>query len=253
MSKYRVICARAEDALPLVGEFDTCFADPPDGIKLNYDVFKDRWASDAEYAEWLVDTTARLLEVSKTVWVSYNSRHDIRYKHELIENPDPALNNVEMKPFVQTFTFGQYRGGDCANNHRPLLRLRHKRAPLYPSRIKVPSWRQLNGDKRAAKGGRVPGDVWDFPRVTGNSAQRRTWHPTQLHEGLVDRALRFTTPRGGKVLDPFGGTGTTLRVAKALGFSCTLIELSRNYCRRICKENNVPMYEVVGGRLRRCE
>ena len=253
MSRYRVVCAKAEDALPLVGEYDTCFADPPDGIKLNYDVFKDRWASDAEYAKWLNDMTQRLLDVADTVWVSYNARHDIRYKHELIESEALAFTKVEMKPFVQTFTFGQYRDGDCANNHRPLVRLRHKNAKLYPSRIKVPSWRELNGDKRAKRGGRVPGDVWDFTRVTGNSAQRRRWHPTQLNEGLVERALKFTTPRGGSVLDPFGGTGTTLRVAKALGLSCTLIELSENYCERICAENKVPMYKIVGGRLRRCQ
>lgn len=251
MSKYRVVCAKAEDALPLVGKYNTCFADPPDGIKLHYDVFKDKWANDAEYVEWLGMTTAVLLSVADTVWVSYNARHDVAYKGQL--STFPAEAGIEIKPFVQTFTFGQYRGGDCANNHRPLVRLRHKNAKLYPSRIKVPSWRQLNGDKRAAKGGRVPGDVWDFTRVTGNSAQRRRWHPTQLNEGLVERALKFTTPKGGTVIDPFGGTGTTLRVAKALGLSCTLIELSENYCERICAENKVPMYKIVGGRLRRCK
>jgi hypothetical protein len=238
MSKYRVVCARAEDAIPLVGKFHTVFADPPDGIRLGYDVFKDRWADDPAYIQWLYGITVRLTGVAETVWLSYAE--------------DSLLPFMEIKPFVQTFTFGQYRGGDCANNHRPLLRLRFEDSPLYPNRIKVPSWRELNGDKRAAKGGRVPGDVWDFPRVTGNSAQRRRWHPTQLHEGLVARALKFTTPRGGSVLDPFGGTGTTLRVAKALGFSCTLIELSENYCRRICAENKVPMYKIVGGRLRLC-
>lgn len=251
MSKYRVICARAEDAIPLVGQFHTCFADPPDGIKLGYDVFNDRWSDDPAYIHWLTNITVRLTGIAETVWVSYNAKHDIGYKARLAAD-DSLLPDMEIKPFVQTFTFGQYRDGDCANNHRPLLRLRYSNSPLYPSRIKVPSWRELNGDKRAAKGGRVPGDVWDFPRVTGNSAQRRRWHPTQLHEGLVTRALKFTTPRGGSVIDPFGGTGTTLRVAKALGFSCTLIELSENYCRRICAENKVPMYKIVGGRLRRC-
>ena len=46
---------------------------------------------------------------------------------------------------------------------------------------------------------------------------RHTWHPTQLNEGLVERCIKFTTPPGEPVLDPFGGTGTTLRVCKTLG------------------------------------
>jgi len=83
----------------------------------------------------------------------------------------------------------------------------------------------------------VPGDVFDFTRVTGNSKQRRAWHPTQLNEGLVERCLRLTTPPGGTVLDPFGGTGTTLRVCKRLELPCTLIELDRDYCKRIAEEN----------------
>jgi DNA modification methylase len=108
---------------------------------------------------------------------------------------------------------------------------------LYPESIKVPSWRELNGDKRAKPGGRVPGDVFDFPRVTGNSKQRRAWHPTQLNEGLVERCLRLTTEPGGSVLDPFGGTGTTFRVCKEIGRECTLVELSGGYCQHLLAEH----------------
>ena len=146
---------------------------------------------------------------------------------------------LEAKPCVQTFTFGQHNHHDLGNNHRPLLRLRWREAPLFPDAIRVPSWRQENGDKRADPRGRVPGDVMDFPRVTGNSKQRRTWHPTQLNEGLVERCVKLTTPPGGTVLDPFGGTGTTLRVCKRINLSCTLIEMDREYCRQIAVENHL--------------
>ena len=89
-----------------------------------------------------------------------------------------------------------------------------------------------NGDKRADPRGRVPGDVFDFTRVVGNSKQRRPWHPTQLNEGLVERCVRLTTPPGEPVLDPFGGTGTTLRVCERTGNPCTLVELDPGYCAR---------------------
>jgi site-specific DNA-methyltransferase (adenine-specific) len=107
----------------------------------------------------------------------------------------------------------------------------------------MPSWRQKNGDKRADPRGRVPGDVFSFARVTGNSKQRRSWHPTQLNEGLVERCLKLTTPEGGTVLDPFAGTGTTLRVCDRLGMNCTLIEIDPKYCKLIAKEHNLKVKE----------
>ena len=154
------------------------------------------------------------------------------------------------KACVQVFTFGQHNKHDLGNNHRPLWRLMWSDAPLYPEHIKVPSWRQRNGDKRAAPGGRVPGDVFDmqrpdpqpgdvfdFPRVTGNRAERCDWHPTQLHEELVERCIRLATKEGDTVLDPFGGTGTTLRVCAGIGRACTLIELDPKYCQHIRNEH----------------
>jgi DNA modification methylase len=114
-----------------------------------------------------------------------------------------------------------------------------------PDAIRVPSWRQKNGDKRADPRGRVPGDVFNFTRVVGNSKQRRPWHPTQLNEGLVERCIKLTTPPGESVLDPFGGTGTTLRVCKRTGNPCTLIELDAGYCAKIAKEHDMKRSEYI--------
>ncbi|KKM18368.1 hypothetical protein LCGC14_1666330, partial [marine sediment metagenome] len=87
-------------------------------------------------------------------------------------------------------------------------------------------------------------DVFDFPRVVGNSRQRRPWHPTQLHEGLVERCIRMSTIKGDRVLDPFAGTGTTLRVCKRLQRSCTLIENSEEYCGYLTIEHNLRIETI---------
>ena len=247
--KYRVIQGDCDDVLGKLPRAATIFADPPDGINLGYDLFNDRWATDRAYSAWLSALTCRWTEHAETVWVSYNAKHDVLFKHALVESVLNRHPEIEIKPFVQMFTFGQYRAEDCANNHRPLVRLRWPKSPLFPRAIKVPSWRELNGDKRAKKGGRVPGDVWDFPRVTGNSKQRREWHPTQLNELLVERAIKLTTPPDGLVLDLFSGTGTTLRVCKRLGIACTAVELSGNYCRRIARENDVSLWKFSRGKI----
>ncbi len=48
--------------------------------------------------------------------------------------------------------------------------------------------------------------------------------------GLVERAIRNSSPRGGVVLDPFGGSGTTLIAAERTGRTARLLELDPRYC-----------------------
>lgn len=162
-------------------------------------------------------------------------------------------DKLEVKPCVQVFTFGQHRSTDLGNNHRPLWRFRRNNAAIYPEHIRIPSWRQRNGDKRASEKGRVPGDVFDmqypvvagdvfdFPRVTGNSKQRCDWHPTQLHEDLVKRCILMSTKEGDRVADPFGGTGTTLRACEEINRQCTLIEIDPTYCSNIAARHGLVL------------
>lgn len=222
--------------------WDMVFADPPDNIGLSYGAYNDKLA-DSEYVDLLRRWVWAFTRAAPIVWISFNARWTFAMG-KIIDDFLADGPEWEAKACVQVFTFGQHRKTDLGNNHRPLWRLRRKDAPLYPEQIKVPSWRQRNGDKRAAAGGRVPGDVFDmqypepgdvfdFPRVTGNSKQRCDWHPTQLHEELVERCVKLCTREGGNVLDPFGGTGTTLRVCERVNRNCTLIEIDPVYCEKI--------------------
>lgn len=214
--------------------WDVIFADPPDGINLQYNEYNDR-VTPAQYRDLVDEWVYSFIYSGATcIWLSFNSRWTLDFAKAV---SNWIHSDWEFKPCVQTFTFGQHNHRDLGNNHRPLWRLRKKGHPLFPDRVRVPSWRQLNGDKRADPRGRVPGDVLDFPRVTGNSKQRRAYHPTQLHEGLVERCLLLTCREGARVLDPFGGTGTTLRVCKKLGIDCDLMEIDRYYCERIREEH----------------
>jgi DNA modification methylase len=217
------------DCLDLIEDCDCLFMDPPDNQKLGYNTCTDNLSGD-DYVRWLDKVIRKAIKHSPHVWVSFNPRWTV--KMGVICDALDCL----IKPCVQTFTFGQNRKTDLGVGHRPLWRLSHRDAVLYPGQIKVPSWRELNGDKRAAVGGCVPLDVFDFPRVTGNSKQRRSWHPTQLHEDLVERCIKLTTEIGDHVIDPFGGTGTTARVCKRIERRCTLIELDSYYCQKISED-----------------
>lgn len=74
-----------------------------------------------------------------------------------------------------------------------------------------------------------------FADGTGNEL-----HPTQKPESLCGQLIRPFCPKGGTILDPFMGSGTTLRAAKDLGRKAIGIELEERYCeiaaRRMCQE-----------------
>jgi DNA modification methylase len=51
--------------------------------------------------------------------------------------------------------------------------------------------------------------------------------------------VKLSTLEGERAIDPFAGTGTTLRVCNRIGRPCTLIEYDRTYCERIAAEHNL--------------
>ncbi len=238
---HRIINGYYEDVLQkLHGNITCIFADPPDNLKLNYgNNFNDNIPTE-DYLNWLSESMYNFCKAADIVWLSYNAQWII-HLGRITRDLWYELNDIEIKHCVQTFTFGQYNQHDLGNCFHPLLRLKHNDAPLYPDQIRVLSWRQEHGDKRADPRGRVPGDVFSFPRVGGNSAQRRSWCPTQLHEDLVERCIKLSTKSGDTVLDPFAGTGTTLRVCKRINRNCILIEQNPEYCNHIAKEHGLEV------------
>lgn len=58
----------------------------------------------------------------------------------------------------------------------------------------------------------------------------RKIHPCQMPIGLAARAISFSSDEGDTILDPFMGSGTTLRAAKDLGRKAIGIEIEERYC-----------------------
>lgn len=55
-------------------------------------------------------------------------------------------------------------------------------------------------------------------------------HPTQMPELVVDRMINTSSKKESVVLDPFLGSGTTVKVAQDLNRSCIGIEINHEYC-----------------------
>ncbi len=207
------------------------FADPPDNLGLAYEGYIDD-IDEWDYKRFLNALVMRMYHQSEVCWLSYYWAYDL-YIGSLLE---AAIKPDQWRKILWRFTFGQHNHHDLGSGYRTLLRLAKAEFDFAEcmDAIRTPSVRQQMGDSRADPRGRVPDDVWEFPRVVGNAAERRQWHPTQHPEALLERLLKSSN-RPSKplnlVIDLFGGTGSMLRVCERLEIPCLITEQSTTYCR----------------------
>ena len=220
--------------------FDCIIADPPDNLGLGYSGFDDR---NNHYYDWLNRRIRAMLECADIVWLSYYWKHDLEIKYLIRNLLKFSKPTWEAKTFIWRFTFGQHCETDSGSGFRFILRLRKGTIPWSPPE-RVPSTRLQTGDPRANPDGKVPDDVWDEPRIVGNSPERRSWHPTQHPVAIYRRMLDSSRVAGQlpkSVLDCFGGTGTLFRV---MAEGSTICEISEHYCEQIALEHQLRVAKL---------
>jgi DNA modification methylase len=244
MSYNKIICGDCVDVLPTLPKAQMIFADPPDNTGVEYDGFVDKWKDDWHYREWLTRVVLQALaqwshpdRKPDSFWLSYYWRHDFEFKSMLFPTIEDFESQWDIKPFIWRFTFGQHQQKDCGSGFRPILRFSKPGIEWNTDDIRIPSDRQTKyHDKRADPRGRVPDDVWDFPRVCGSFKEKRKWHKNQHPEALIKRMILMSTKPSDLVIDLFAGSGTVNRVCKELGRSCIGIEISETYCDKMQEE-----------------
>jgi len=228
------------------------FADPPFNIGYDYDTYDDRRTAD-DYLAWShrwMAGVVRALRPDGTFWLAIGDE----YAAELKVLATRELGLTCRSWVVWYYTFGVNCKQKFSRSHAHLFHfVKDPTAFTFNTdAIRVPSARELvYGDKRADPRGRLPddtwilrpqdlpegfaadADTWYFPRVCGTFKERSGWHGCQMPEQLLGRIIRASSNPGDTVLDPFGGSGTTLAVAKKLGRQFLGSELSPDYAARI--------------------
>jgi DNA modification methylase len=244
-------CVEGMSKLP-AGSVDLAFADPPFNIGYEYDEYDDRLKSE-HYLEWCgrwMGEVVRLLKPTGTFWLAIGDEYAAELK--VLMQHEHGLTCRSW--VVWYYTFGVNCKAKFSRSHAHLFHMVKdaKNFTFNIDDIRVPSARQLvYADNRANPKGRLPDDTWIlrpqdapesfqadedtwyFPRVNGTFKERAGWHGCQMPEQLLGRIINACSNPGETVLDPFGGSGTTLAVAKKLGRKFLGFELSKEYAARI--------------------
>lgn len=99
--------------------------------------------------------------------------------------------------------------------------------PVYVQATEFIAWLQKEG---AAAVWNAGGYTINVEHDSAPSGTERTAHPTQKPIDLTRRLMQRHSNVGDLILDPFMGSGTTLRAAKDLGRKAIGIEIEERYC-----------------------
>ncbi len=216
LGKHRVVCGDATDSksyelLMADAQADMVFTDPPYNVDYANSA-KDKMRGkdrpilndnlgDGFYDFLLAAMTPMLSRCIGAIYVAMSSS-----ELDTLQSAFRAAGG-KWSTFIiwakNTFTLGR---ADYQRQYEPIL---------Y-------GWPE--GQSRHWCGDRDQGDVWNIKKP-----QKNDLHPTMKPVELVERAIRNSSRPGDIVLDPFGGSGTTLIAAEKTGRIGWLIELDPKY------------------------
>lgn len=229
---------------------DLIFVDPPYNIGKDFNGRKDKWETDQEYLDWCykwIDLCLRKLKkngsfyvmtstqfipffdlylrdkisiLSRIIW-SYDSS-GVQAKNYFGSMYEPILFCVKDS---KNYTFNSEDILVEAKTGAKRKLIDYRKNPPQPYNTK-----------------KVPGNVWDFPRVRYRMAEYEN-HPTQKPIALLERIIKASSNEGDTILDPFSGTFTTSFVAKSLNRKSIGIEIDEDFTkigiRRVLEETSL--------------
>jgi site-specific DNA-methyltransferase (adenine-specific) len=203
---------------------DAIIADPPYNLGKDYGNNNDLKEFD-EYLlfsrNWLKESH-RVLKNTGSIYIFMGVRF-ISYLYTILEREYHFIFNSWI---TWHYTQGLGKTKGFSSRHDDILMFtKSKRFNFYLDNVRVPQkyYRSINNMR-----GANPGDVWMFSHIHYCNANRQN-HPTQKPEGLIERMVLASSKEDDLIVDPFSGSGTTLRVCQQLNRNCIGIELNPDY------------------------
>ncbi len=239
IGNHRLICGdslKSETYNQLLGDnkADMIFSDPPYNVKIDGHVgnsgqIKHREfamasgeMSETEFTQFLTTVFKCNIAASKNGSIHYNCM-DWRHLFEILsagKNAGFDLKNI--------CTWVKDNGGMGS-----LYRSRHEMVCVFKNGD-VPHTNNI----QLGKYGRYRTNVWEYPGVNTMRKDRMkdlAMHPTVKPVALIRDAIKDCSKIGDIILDPFGGSGSTMIAAERERRVSCLIEIDPIYCDTIVK------------------
>ncbi|MBC8158979.1 MAG: site-specific DNA-methyltransferase [Alphaproteobacteria bacterium] len=199
------------------GLADLCFTDPPYNVDYGNSAKDKMRGNDRRilndnlgegFETFLYDACVNILSVTKGAAYICMSSSELHTLQKTFKEAGGHWSTFVIWA-KNTFTLGR---ADYQRQYEPIL---------Y-------GWKE--GADHFWCGARDQGDVWFIDRHRKNDL-----HPTMKPVALVERAVRNSSKSRDTVLDPFGGSGTTLIACEKTGRSARLVEMDPKYADVIVK------------------
>ena len=223
------IQTRGGDALSLMKDLDSCsvdliIADPPYNLGKDYGNNHDLLGFDdyLAFTQSWVDEANRVLKPTGTICIFMGVRF-ISYLYEILDRKAGMFFNSWV---VWHYTQGVGKKRGLSPRHDDILVFnKSSKFTFNLDDIRIPQkYYRARNNMRGAN----PGDVWNFSHVHYSNPNRQN-HPTQKPEGLIERLVLAFSDKDELILDPFSGSGTTLRVCQQLNRNCLGFEINPSY------------------------
>lgn len=218
---------------------DLIIIDPPYNLSKDFAGLKFKATDDNSYIEYVRSWLPKVLNLLKPNgsvyvccdWKSTSAIYQVLSECTIVKNRITwqrekgrgAKSN--WKNSMEDIWFGVLREKDYFFDIESVMQKRKVVAP-YKVDGKPKDWEETEeGNFRIT----YPSNFWDDISVPYWSMPENTDHPTQKPEKLIAKLILASCPKGGIVLDPFLGSGTTSVVAKKLGRHYCGIEINEEY------------------------
>lgn len=206
---------------------DLVIADPPYNVGKDYGNKSDKQDFDDYMAfsrEWLSECH-RVLKLDGTLYVFIGFRY-ISFLYQILEE-ELGMNFINWISWHYTQGIGKTKG--FSPRHDDILMFsKSTKYKFNLDEIRIPQkfYRKINNMR-----GANPGDVWEVSHIHYCQKGRQP-HPTQKPEALIERMVLASSNEGDMVVDPFSGSGTTMRVCQQLNRNGVGIELNEEYVKQ---------------------
>lgn len=209
-SLVSIFCGDCREILPTLGRFDLLLTDPP------YEL------TTLPECLWGIAPAAYIFGDKRIVaehWyrqVPYPNKDLLAWHYK--NSPKPK---GRWRMAMQSIIYGWE---DDSGFNEDAARIEYSEAAKrLDGRMRPSNGRMKSAMPYSTAKGALPRDVIEWPALTGHLSRERVGHRDQKPVGLIKRLIA-TIPGVQRIIDPYGGSGTTAVAAAELGIECVLIE-----------------------------